>query len=571
MEKIKENHYLVLILLLLLFLNTVCFAEKLDTDNESIIVKEIKIQSNNYQISGRLYIPKIVYNTDTKVPGILILHGISCTKEMLSGLALETTKAGFISLTIDLAGHGESGGILGGEDPTLGAEAAFNYLAQMNNVDQTKIGVVGHSLGAGAIRTLALNNINITSTIFIGGGVGGSNNVSNSNTLSATLPKNLLIIVGEHDVLFNIDSLEPTLRHIFNTNEKIISEQVYGDFSSGNARKLLILSTIHLLEPLDLYSVHNIVDWFNSSFYSDINNIQIKGFTYIIREITLIFALTTLILTIIPISQIFNEKILYTKNEEIIIKHRFLSEKEVLFAWGFLGVILFIPTMLVGALIPFPTLLIGSSMAWWLLSTGLIGLVILYLLNQRRLKEYKDLQKVIRLSFKYKDVYLALFLIVCLYLLSSFSQLFLLQKVRIFVPILPVLTTTRLIILPQFLLFYIIYFLSEGLYLHVYRARLPYNSKIIDFLMTLILKISPYIILLCIQYIPMYFFGIRLIPSFAAFFVEFLFAIIPMLIISTFSSWWLNNYTRRIGAGVIFNTLLYSWITAGLFPFGGFF
>ncbi|MBM3291684.1 hypothetical protein FJY84_03295, partial [Candidatus Bathyarchaeota archaeon] len=469
---------------------------------------------------------------------------------------------------LDLAGHGESGGKLG-QDSTNGALVALNYLKKLNNVDPTRLGVIGHSLGAGSARVLASQEAGVIATIFLGGGVSSSNFNSTSNPITATSPKNMLIVVGEHDVLFNINSLESSLKPVFNTTDKIVREKLYGNFKVGNARELLILSTIHLLEPLDPYTITKSVGWLNSAFIPEINP-SLMDTTYLLREIALILGLIMLISAIIPISQIYNKILPGRIGEEVIVRHRFLRERTVLFAWGFLGVLLFIPAMLGGALLPFPTLLIGASMAWWLMLSGVIGLIILIFLSQRRLKEYKDLRKIITSSFKYRDIGLAFLIILTFYIITSLTQIYLQQKIRIFVPILPMFNLSRLTILPQFIPFYFIYFLVDGLYLNVYRTRQSAGSTLGNFLRTLMLKISPYIILLGLQYIPMYLFGIRLIPSFAAFFVEFLFAIIPMLIISTFTSWWLYRYTKRIGVGVIFNTLLFAWITAGLFPFGGF-
>ena len=87
---------------------------------------------------------------------------------------------------------------------------------------------------------------------------------------------------------------------------------------------------------------------------------------------------------------------------------------------------------------------------------------------------------------------------------------------------------------------------------------------------TLFLKLAPYLALLTIQYLPMFAANYRLIPGYLGFFIEFIWAIVPLLAISTFSSWWLYRHTGRIWAGVVLNTLLFAWASAGLFPFTAF-
>jgi hypothetical protein len=136
------------------------------------------------------------------------------------------------------------------------------------------------------------------------------------------------------------------------------------------------------------------------------------------------------------------------------------------------------------------------------------------------------------------------------------------------VPIFSSLSLDRLQVLPLFIPFYLVYFSAEGLYLHVYRDRQAAGSMAGNLMRVSGLKIAPYMGLLLVQYIPMFASNFRLIPGFVGFFVEFLWAILPLFLVSTFSSWWLYRLTGRIGFGVMFNSLLFAWVSAGLFPFG---
>ncbi|MFW6117262.1 MAG: alpha/beta fold hydrolase [Thermoproteota archaeon] len=43
-------------------------------------------------------------------PAVVLCHGISGSKQMMSGMALELARNGFVALTIDLIGHGSSSG-----------------------------------------------------------------------------------------------------------------------------------------------------------------------------------------------------------------------------------------------------------------------------------------------------------------------------------------------------------------------------------------------------------------------------------------------------------------------------
>ncbi|MEM2089205.1 MAG: hypothetical protein QXF52_11175, partial [Thermoproteota archaeon] len=85
---------------------------------------------------------------------------------------------------------------------------------------------------------------------------------------------------------------------------------------------------------------------------------------------------------------------------------------------------------------------------------------------------------------------------------------------------------------------------------------------------TIGIKIAPYILVMGMQYIPMFLFEIKPLTSFLGFLIEFLPLITVLFIISTACSWWLHRVTSSIGTGTVFNALLFAWVSAGVFPFG---
>jgi hypothetical protein len=226
--------------------------------------------------------------------------------------------------------------------------------------------------------------------------------------------------------------------------------------------------------------------------------------------------------------------------------------------------------MYLGTIIQFPPLLFGASMAWWLFTTGVLGSLILILLSCRKPKGSVTVLDYLRDSLHVRDITLGAILVSLLYGLAWVTATFLGEKIRFIVPIFSPLISIRAQVLPLFVPFYLVYFIAEGLYLHVYRQRQMAGSALGNMARTLLLKLAPYLALLTIQYLPMFATNYRLIPGYLGFFIEFIWVIIPLLAISTFSSWWLYRYTGRIWAGVVLNTLLFAWASAGLFPFTAF-
>jgi hypothetical protein len=560
-----QRKYITLLLLLIVFFSSAYAAAWLDTDMGNISREEVTITGPGYNIRGTLYAPKEQVG---KTPAIALAHGVSNSKEVLSGVALELAKNGYVALTIDEKGHGESDTGIGLTDSTLGLGSAVAYLASLPYVDANRIGIGGHSMGAGAVRAVVSTDAKIAATILIGGGTGDGETYS---PLTTTSPRNLLFIVGRNDVLFDLKSLDVSLRSAFGATEAIVPGEVYGEFGDGTARKLVVLQSIHLVEPLDPATATEIVDWVNRSLKPHISYpMPVKPQTYLVREALMGVSLIAFVTAVVPISQVVNDLIPGGPGESPQVRRRFLRERSVLVLWSLLGLVLYLPTMFLGTIITFPPLIFGSSMAWWLLTTGIVGLIILLVAAARQPRGSVNIFGFLRESFRIRDIALGLAVLAVLYTMAYLSYAFWAEKIRFIVPIFPPLTPIRAGVFPPFIPFYIVYFVSEGLYIHVYRQRQTAGSAAGNAARTILLKLTPYLVLLAAQYLPMFAFDYRLLPGFLGFFIEFIWAIIPLFIVSTFVSWWLYRFTGRIWAGVLLNALLFAWASAGLFPFTAF-
>ena len=124
-----------------------------------------------YVSSGLLYIPKKA-SAENKVPAIVFTHGLYNNREMQLQNVIEMVRRGYVVLAIDYGGHGhnasqdqiDAGGMQAnyGYTPYIFLQAA-KYLYNLPIVDQSKIGVSGHSMGGGAtINTLQLDGIDST-------------------------------------------------------------------------------------------------------------------------------------------------------------------------------------------------------------------------------------------------------------------------------------------------------------------------------------------------------------------------------------------------------------------------
>ena len=565
------------VIVAVIFVSSIVAARYLNTDFGNVDTQQVSIASQLGNVSGILYRP--IYATVTNPqPAVVLAHGISGSKQYLSGIALELARNSIIALTIDLLGHGGSDGRLadGDEDASLGMLAAVRYLETQTFVNSSTIGLVGHSLGAGAARATAVAHGRIGALVLIAGGFGSMVADPVYGTLNSTFPENLLVAVGKYDVLFNLNELKKeTLPPVFETSTEVAVNTLYGDFSSHNARKLVTPLTTHLFEPVDPVIASETIKWLVNALQpadSDGNSRPNAGLS-LYRDASVFIGLVTSIGLLFSISTMVFGFVHYPKtkrNIQMRTKAQSIRDWKVLIIWGSLSLVLFFPMTLVGLTINIPPVIFGASIAWWTLATAIVGFFAVALWS-RFSNSALGVKAAMVQAFDIQGLAAAVLIFASLYLLAALVSTFMVIDLGIIVPFFRALMpTARIPVFFMFIPFFLVYFTVEGLYLHELRQpswrKSVLLSSVLDLARTVGVKVSPYLAVLLLQYAPFVLFGFQLFPSFAGFLIEFLWLLTPIFVVSTACSWWFFRSTSRIGPGAAFNALIFAWIAASLFP-----
>lgn len=104
----------------------------------------LEITAGDHRIAGTLIVP------DTRMPGVLFLHGWGGNQSQYAPRAREIAALGCACLTVDMRGHADTEAahaIVTREDNFNDALAAYDTLAGEASVDNTQIAVVGSSYG----------------------------------------------------------------------------------------------------------------------------------------------------------------------------------------------------------------------------------------------------------------------------------------------------------------------------------------------------------------------------------------------------------------------------------------
>src|SRR5690625_1207129 len=139
-------------------IRTFAFSALLVTGSACAAETDVTVPGSAYDSPGVFALPE----ADAPVPAVLLIHGFASDKEEVGGfyadLAVALEAEGVASLRFDFPGsgdHEEGFEVNNWSTFTRDAREAFDWLAAQDGVDDTRLGVVGFSLGGAIAANLA--------------------------------------------------------------------------------------------------------------------------------------------------------------------------------------------------------------------------------------------------------------------------------------------------------------------------------------------------------------------------------------------------------------------------------
>lgn len=176
MEYLRKNKksLLMLVIVLAVILVSSFFASMIQSAGFSVTVTDIRNESNSgklYEedgitevagqtvrgevVSGILFMPNDA-SASNKLPAVVMTHGYLNNRELQLQNAIELARRGFIVLTMDREGHGNYE-FVDGSDTYTSLYNAVKYVYNLPEVDKSRVGVTGHSMG-GCATAMALSS-----------------------------------------------------------------------------------------------------------------------------------------------------------------------------------------------------------------------------------------------------------------------------------------------------------------------------------------------------------------------------------------------------------------------------
>lgn len=215
------------------------------------VSNETFFNANGVRVRAKLLKP--IAAADRRLPGVVYVHGYQNNRESGDAYSIELARRGFVVLAIDAIGRGNSG-IPGdpatpGFDTTYGSRAAFAHLKRLPFVDPQAVGMLGHSLGAEMAYRVALDDPTVAALVITGF----------AYTLEATFdrPRNLLMIIGRFDEFRDRMTGTRDIRREWMSSpqtRRVIPvpaprlDTTYGSFAQGTARRVYVPNAVHVQE-----------------------------------------------------------------------------------------------------------------------------------------------------------------------------------------------------------------------------------------------------------------------------------------------------------------------------------
>ena len=331
----RKKSTIVLALLIAAIFVCMTFANSIQTNGGTISVTEGVIESDIGDIAYKLYTPNTA-TEENPAPGVLLLHGYQNDHETCGAYAIELARRGVVVMAIDEYGHGKTEpGLLnrgyvnhkvtvnfgedseadgtyvriGGanryklmmnfsnlsffdehytkddagnsvSDSSCGGVIAYACLADMPNVDSSRLGLSGHSMGTWSSWSVAAaysgTEIEPKATVLQCGelfrdSAYDSENIKFNNVLLLQAKYDEFSYFRDYKFVVNEDLLRSDLRTEFlgTTAPDAAWNTTFGSFEDGSARRMELLMTNHRLTTHNARGLAVAMDWFDAALDMD--------------------------------------------------------------------------------------------------------------------------------------------------------------------------------------------------------------------------------------------------------------------------------------------------------------
>jgi dienelactone hydrolase len=585
---------LVFIICIVVLLGAVVLASLTQTSFGKVAVSNVTYTNFNGILVRAKLLKPLNASKSNPAPGIVYIHGYQNNRETSDAYCIELARRGIVVLEIDAIGRGNSG--IPGQlddpdfDPSYGGKTSLTYFKAQPFVDTDKIGLMGHSLGAEMVYSLAVKDPSIAALVISG--------FAYRDDASSTLPKNMLMIFGKYDEFrqrmtgtrdFEKEWMGTELtRKVFAVENPELSK-TYGSFNSGTARRVFMPKITHLHTSHSSAAVGEALQWIKQAFDPSAekwipqdNQIwQIKEWSTLVAMVACLGSLLPLGLILLRTSFFrslhFPISANYSCRGKAFVKPAIINGVLMWLYFPIIFVLFGIHVYLVRIDGLFP-LMMTNGIVWWFLWINIIGFFFFRRWFKKQSNENGLTLFELGLSDRddhftlegvqiAKTILLAAILFLFAYLSEHTLENFFLVDFRFIFPFASDLTPYRAQLWFTYFPLLLVGFLLMGVFLHGQLRRPSQPTWLKTFIswawFNILVLVLPLVLLLVVQYVPLFINGKIPLVGPGGMLIAFthnLFHIIGVLILVIPISTWFYQLTGRIYLGAILNAGLVAWM-----------
>ena len=578
------------------FISAVLIAHFIQTDFGRIDVSNVYYDNyNGKHLRAKLFRP-ISAHKNNPLPGVVYIHGYQNNRETGDANNIELARRGFVVLSIDALGRGNSD--IPNDldhpdfDPTFGSRSSLKYLQSLPFVKSSSTGIMGHSMGAKFAYHVSLEDPSAKAVVIVGSAYDNKSTPDN--------PKNMLMITGEYD----------EFRDRFTGTKDVVAEWMgtsitrnafpvktpelnttYGDFSAGTARRVFIHRISHIQETHNEFCIAETLKWMKNALDPP-KELWIDPYEQVwhVKEAMTLFAMVACFISIMPIGFLLLQTTFFSqlqKKESFIYScttrqyFKYATINGILM-WLYLPLIMTlfaIHKFLIPVDSVFPMLLV-DGIVWWFLWINIFGFFIFRSWFKKEADNssvtlydlgvsYAKKRFYIGGSELAKTIFLGLILFSYLYLCEYLSEKFFMVDFRFIYPLVNDLTPYRVLMFLLYFPFILAGFLMLTTFVHGQLRRPEKDSLIKTYFFwtrsNILALITPLALFLMVQYVPLLTTGF--IPFegpggvFVVFILELFFIMLTLTIVMILSTWFFQ-VTGKIYLSALLNALIVTWLFA---------
>lgn len=131
-------------------------------------ISEVLIPADGLDLAGTFYAP---IDEPSPWPGVILLHMLGGSRKSWDEYAEEFANAGYAVLSIDLRGHGETGGAVDWKSAETDLQQAWSYFTSRPEIDPDRTGFIGASIGANLALIAGANEPDIKTVVLLSPGL----------------------------------------------------------------------------------------------------------------------------------------------------------------------------------------------------------------------------------------------------------------------------------------------------------------------------------------------------------------------------------------------------------------